>query len=263
MSGSIKYSYATAQEQRITSLMYAGEREKAEYVYNQNLKGKTGRHGGQGVSASQARMESLLYGGQGGSQVSPATTPTVTYNYTPSPPWPHYDWSPPDIDPYVPPTQSSPYTTVKIENTNIISWKNPQVSSNFIEELYFQDIGGTEILRVARHDTINGEDIKWQPIGNVDELASQFNPQNILTNTTMSGMLNFYAIDIENNISNLGDALSFDNTTGELVIQLDDIEPDQYVQVMITKEGAELLGTNRANEQAIRQIFGWVDNNDY
>ena len=263
MSGSIKYSYATKQEEAITQYLAEGNRAAAENVYNKNLKGKTGRHGGQGVAASQARMEGLLYGSGSGSQVSPQTTPRVTYNYTPSPPWPHYDWDPPDIDPYVPPTESSPYTTVKIENTNIISWKNPQVSSNFIEELYFQDIGGTEILRVARHDTINGEDIKWQPIGNVDELASQFNPQNILTNTTMSGMLNFYALDIENNISNLGDALYFDNTNEELVIQLDDIEPDQYVQVMITKEGAELLGTNRASEQSIRQIFGWVDNNDY
>jgi hypothetical protein len=261
MSGSIKYSYATAQEERITQYLAEGNRAAAENVYNKNLKGKVGRHGGQGVAASQARMESLLY--QPTAQVSPSTTPQVTFNYTPAPPWPYYDWSPPDIDPYVPPTESLPYTTVKIENTNIINWKNPQVSSNFIEELYFQDIGGTEILRVARHDTINGENIKWQPIGNVDELANEFNPQNILTNTTMSGMLNFYALDIENNISNLGDALTFDNTKQELVIQLDDIKPDQYVQVMITKDGAELLGTNRASEQSLRQIFGWVDENDY
>jgi len=122
MSGSIKYSYATKQEEKITQYLAEGKRAEAENVYNKNLKGKTGRHGGQGVAASQARMEGLLYGSGSGSQVSPQTTPRVTYNYTPSPPWPHYDWDPPDIDPYVPPTESSPYTTVKIENTNIISW---------------------------------------------------------------------------------------------------------------------------------------------
>jgi hypothetical protein len=241
MAGSIKYSYAVAQERTITNYLAEGNRAAAENVYKKNLEGKMGRHGGQGVAASQARMQSLLYGNTSGNDVGRPSTPRTTFNYVPAPPVPAFDWSPPPATPYVPPASYTPTTAVKIEDSNIISWRSPQVSAEFLEEMYFQDIGGTEILRVARHDTVNGEEIAWQPITNIDNIQNSFNPQNILSSTSQSGMFDFYSIDLDSNIANLDEAIYIEDET--LVIQLDNLDPDEFVQVQVTKEGAEFYGT--------------------
>lgn len=44
-------------------------------------------------------------------------------------------------------------------------------------QLILQDMGGTELIMFARHDTVDGQKILYQPIKDLDLLASEFNPK--------------------------------------------------------------------------------------
>lgn len=51
-------------------------------------------------------------------------------------------------------------------------------------ELILQAMGGTELLFYARHDTVNGQNIIYQPIKDIDYLAATYSPQEIINTAT-------------------------------------------------------------------------------
>ena len=69
--------------------------------------------------------------------------------------------------------------------------------------MYFQDIGGTEILAVARHDTVGGEEVVYTPVDNLKNVKLQFNPLNLMMSTRLDTLFNQFAIDINRKVTNL------------------------------------------------------------
>lgn len=43
-------------------------------------------------------------------------------------------------------------------------------------ELILQDIGGIELITMSRHDTVNGQNVVYQPFKDVDTLAIEYSP---------------------------------------------------------------------------------------
>jgi hypothetical protein len=70
--------------------------------------------------------------------------------------------------------------SVKIATPDIILIKDEAVAAQIMADLIFQDIGGQEIINIARSDMINGQNVVYQPIKNITSLFYQYNPQNIL-----------------------------------------------------------------------------------
>ena len=158
--------------------------------------------------------------------------------------------------PYVPPPpppgqDSVNYTPVKIPDAEVVVFLQDQVSADALQKLYFEDVGGTEILAVARHDTVGGEPVATTPIANAEDILSKFNPLNILTSTNMSELFNQFAIDMSTHIKNLYTAIGIQEETeiqvdedgnevsvsvNYLYIQLDDLAPDEYVQVQVATD---------------------------
>jgi len=170
--------------------------------------------------------------------------------------WHNYQHPAPAPAPYVPPPpppgqDQVNYTPVKIPEANVVAFLQEQVGADALEKLYFEDVGGTEILSVARHDTIGGEPVATAPIANIEDILSSFNPLNILTSTNMDELFNQFAIDMSTHVKNLYTAIGIERdaevrideegnerevSVNYLYIQLDNLAADEYVQIQVAPD---------------------------
>ena len=130
------------------------------------------------------------------------------------------------------------------DDFNVFStiWTSGQAD---LEKLYFQDIGGTEILSVARHDNINGEEVVYSNIANVKEVQRNFNSLNLMLSNDIKNIFNKFAIDIGRRVTNWEPTTAEMGTSGvqvlsdRVVLYLDDVKPDEYVEFQISNEFGE------------------------
>ena len=137
-----------------------------------------------------------------------------------------------------PPPGQSQTSQVKISAVNVINRNYEATSVDQMERLYFQNVGGTEILSVARHDTVGGEEVVFNNVDNLSELRSQFNPLNILMTTNLNSLFSEYGVDISQKIGALDETFSM-NVDGGIDIQVFNVNRDEYVQVQIAKRVGE------------------------
>ena len=75
---------------------------------------------------------------------------------------------------------SSNVNLVKTATPDIILFDDRSLSTESMADLIFENIGGQELINISRNDTINGQEISYQPIKNVKLLQQSYNPNNIL-----------------------------------------------------------------------------------
>jgi alpha-L-arabinofuranosidase len=127
------------------------------------------------------------------------------------------------------------------------------VLPELMEKLIFENIGGHELINIARNDIVNGQTISYQPIKNLSSLQQQYNPNNILSlQATSDKYFANFAIKLENKIPNIGNGPSGSNVyidvlTGSLIVDVINMESDEQVEIEITLSGtiyeADLTGS--------------------
>lgn len=141
----------------------------------------------------------------------------------------------------VPSTSSS---GVKIPTTDIILYNDESTPIEVMSDLIFENIGGQEIINIARNDIINGQNVIYQPIKNLTNLYFQYNPQNILALQNISDeYFKKFPIKLESTIPNIGtgpngETVYIEESTGNLVINVINLSPDEQVEVEILSNGA-------------------------
>ncbi len=134
---------------------------------------------------------------------------------------------------------------VKVSNVNVVNLAYGQTPVEQMEKLYFQDVGGTEILSVARHDTVGGEPVIHSPVENLQDLSIQFNSLNILMSTKLNTLFAGFGIDINEKIDRNATTVSVEEDTGNMVIEVQDVNKDEYVQIQVASRVEEFgLGAN-------------------
>jgi hypothetical protein len=130
--------------------------------------------------------------------------------------------------------------TVKTAPIDTILFDDNSVSVDKMFNLILEDIGGQELINIARNDIINGQQVSYQPIKNLSSIQQQYNPNNILgiQNTSDKYFSNF-SIKLENKIPNNGNGPSgsnvyLENLTGNLVIETVNMESDEQIEVEVT-----------------------------
>lgn len=146
-----------------------------------------------------------------------------------------------DVRPNSPSTQpaSTAAESVKVSTPDIILLVDSPVGAEILTDLIFQNIGGIEIINIARSDVINGQNVTYQPIKNITSLFSQYNPQNIvaLQGTDKDYFKNF-SINLTDKLPEV-DYIKI-NENGDLEIQLINMLPSESVEVQ-TVYKAEVL----------------------
>ena len=131
----------------------------------------------------------------------------------------------------------------------LIALSNPTLDYERMLDLVFEDIGGQELINISRNDIINGQDVFYNPIKNLKELYVQYNPNNIvkLESTSDTYFKNF-SIKLESKLPAYGtgpngEVVYIDPTTGDLVINISSLEPDEQIDIEILDDGEILNGT--------------------
>ena len=161
-------------------------------------------------------------------------------------------YSVPDT-PYTASTGSD--TDIKIATKDIILVSDDLVPIEVMTDLIFEDIGGQEIINIARNDILNGQDVIYQPIKNLTSLFFQYNPQNILSLQDTSQMIfRTFPISLENKIPNVGtgpngEIVYLDSETGNLIINVINLAKDEQVEVQIQINGDRFNDTIYEVEQ--------------
>lgn len=160
----------------------------------------------------------------------------------------------PVFQPYIPPsffpsTPSTPPTPpppppppVKTATPQYVLFNDDETPIEIITDLLFENIGGQELLKIARYDTVNGQKIAYQPIKNLNILTQEYNPNNLvrLQNTSDKFFAN-YTIKLSDRTPNVGNGPNGENvyldTNGNLIIELVNSASDEQVEIQITLNG--------------------------
>ncbi len=167
------------------------------------------------------------------------TTSTI-YNPVSSPtpppaPVPPKPPSPPPPPP--PPPKTAPIDTILFDEE--------AVPIEIMSDMIFEDIGGHEIINIARNDTINGQTVRYQPIKNLSSIQQQYNPNNILAlqNTSDKYFQNF-SIKLETKLLEEeegsgpdGAYVYIEPATGDLIVELINLETDEQIEIEIGLSG--------------------------
>jgi hypothetical protein len=102
---------------------------------------------------------------------------------------------------------------VRPATPDLILFDDALIPIEFITDLLFEQIGGKEIINIARNDIINGQKISYSLIANSSNLAQAYNPTNIfkVPGTSAEFFQNF-AIKFEESVP--------DNGTGPLAFYI-------------------------------------------
>jgi hypothetical protein len=110
-------------------------------------------------------------------------------------------------------------------------------------DLIFENIGGQELINIARNDTINGQTVIYQPIKNLTAIQQQYNPNNIVSlQSTSDKYFQNFSIKFDDKVPDEptgpnGEHVYIDPQTGELVVEAVNLEPDEQIEVEITISG--------------------------
>jgi hypothetical protein len=137
----------------------------------------------------------------------------------------------------------------KIATPEIILLDNSSLPIEVLTDLIFEDIGGQEIINIARHDTINGQNLIYQAIKNLEKLsaADKSNRESTFENNASSYFKNF-SIKIDEKIPDVGNGpdgsyLYLDEVTGNLVVEAINLSPDEQIEIQIIRDATVLDGT--------------------
>lgn len=124
---------------------------------------------------------------------------------------------------------------VKIATSNLFMSEQPQYITEELLPALFEDFGAMELINISRHDSLNGQDVIYQPIKNMTQLSFDYNPQNILAATkTDADLTRNFLIDIGRYIPSEPSNPSIvylDDTTNDIIIETINVREDERIEV--------------------------------
>jgi murein DD-endopeptidase MepM/ murein hydrolase activator NlpD len=139
------------------------------------------------------------------------------------------------VTPPPPPAKTAPIDTVLFNDDSM--------SIEIMTDLIFEDIGGHELINIARNDIVNGQRVSYTPIKNLGLIQQRYNPSNILSlQLTSEKYFNNFSIKLEEKVPKEGNGtdgsnIYFDENTGDLIIETVNMNTDEQLEVQISING--------------------------
>jgi len=160
-------------------------------------------------------------------------------NNAPSPPASGSTSPPPPPQP----TPPNPWTTasiyqapsgIKQAQPDIVIDPEIDTTGDYIVERFFEELGGTELINISRHDLIDGINVVYNPIANLSKLRERFNPNNIIQSDYLSQN---EARNATIDIISRGTYQPYFDYLGQLVIEIDIMRPEENIEVEVSGSG--------------------------
>ncbi len=159
-------------------------------------------------------------------------------------------YNPPPVEPtpFTPslmqtPAPKPPPPPAKTAPIDTVLFNDDSVPIEVMTDLIFENIGGQELINIARNDIINGQQISYSPIKNLSSIQQQYNPNNIVSlQLTSNKYFANFSIKLDEKIPNIGNGpngsnVYLDEETGDLIIETINMESDEQVDIQITISG--------------------------
>ena len=187
----------------------------------------------QGMLAILNRKEAEYFGRSADSGVIKAEAPP-SVSITATPPAPEPEMFSARMFAAAPP--------VKTATLDIILFDEESVPTDGMFDQIFENIGGQELISITRSDIVNGQKISYQPIKNLSAIQQRYNPNNILSlQQTADKFFAGFSIKLEDKIPETGNGTNGENiylnATGDLIIELINVNPDEQVETQISVSG--------------------------
>jgi len=133
--------------------------------------------------------------------------------------------------------------TIKTATPDIILFDDDLVPIEIMTDLIFEDIGGQELINIARRDTINGQKISYQPIKNMSDIEQKYNPNNLISlQATSDKYFANFQIQLKDKIPTVGTGANqtyvyLITSTNDLVIETVNLAADEQIEVQIATDG--------------------------
>jgi hypothetical protein len=135
---------------------------------------------------------------------------------------------------------------VRIPERDVVSLAGQSVDSETIVNLLFENIGAVELTKFVRHDTVDGINPYYDIISNLSEVKRRFDPSRLISiQKPDSSNFDIYSIKLQDKIpddeylsnNNISDYVYFDDTTGDLIIEVVNMSESEIVEVQIDTSG--------------------------
>jgi hypothetical protein len=137
----------------------------------------------------------------------------------------------------------------KVPSRDVVIFNEEKVSIDGMTNLLFEQVGGIELISMVRRDTVEGQNPYYTIISNLSNIKKEFDPTQIISRQKPNqSFFDIFAIDLNSKIP--GEAyLSLNNiynfyyidTNGDLVIELDNMLPDEIIELEIARDGTIVL----------------------
>lgn len=150
---------------------------------------------------------------------------------------------------YSPQISDNSSSQIKPATPDLVLFKDEAMPIELMADLIFEDIGGREIINIARNDMLNGIDLLYTPIKNLTSLYLQYNPQNVLAlQKTAENYFKNFPIKLSSKIPEVGtgpngEIVYIDPDTGDIVVNVINMATDEQVEIQILNAGDILNGT--------------------
>lgn len=162
----------------------------------------------------------------------PPPPTTVRPAPTPSPPTVVSPPPPPPAPPALPELPQPTSFAVKQAEPDIIIF-DEQIDPDFIVESFFEEFGGTELIKISRSDLIFSPKTDLINIKNIEDIQQRFSPKNLIPIKSTQENFTKYGIDLfKRNVFEP----YFDND-GSLVIEIGIVRSNEVIDVEVVQNG--------------------------
>jgi len=144
---------------------------------------------------------------------------------------------------------------VKVATPDIILFNESAIPVDLMTDLLFEDIGGQEIISIARNDIVNGQEVSYNLIGNLNGLERRYNSKNIFSlPDTIEKYFSNFSIRFDTHVPENGTGpngervyILTENTAisqrGDLIIDVINMETNERVDIEVLRSGTPLGDT--------------------
>lgn len=151
---------------------------------------------------------------------------------------------PPLVKPHIPKKKYiSKAKHIKIATNNLFMNNQETSKVDLMESTLLQDLGGQEIITIARHDLLTGQNVEYNIIKDLASAYIQYNPNNIISlQGTDKQIASNFSYSFSDYVPEVGTGVTIDNVadgsivyydpnTGQIVINSINLAPNQYIEV--------------------------------
>jgi hypothetical protein len=142
------------------------------------------------------------------------------------------------VKPKVPPKKDiSAKQKVKIATSNLFILDQPIDSTDAMADAIIEDIGGQEIINISRTDLLNGQNVTYNVIENLESTQRKFNPNELIKlQATDAEYFGSFQLDLNNFLVDYGtgpsgDSVYVDPDTGDVIINTVNVSNNLVVEV--------------------------------